>query len=66
MPGSSLKAEIEFLEISGSEVVLISPDSHSKNVMGKNPLDPSKRKFSAKAGCLQGASYPKMRSCRSC
>jgi NTE family protein len=60
MPGSSLKAEIELLARNRSEVVLISPDSQSKNAMGKNPLDPSRREASAKAGYLQGASYPKL------
>tara|TARA_R110000772_G_scaffold267850_1_gene392823 strand:- start:19241 stop:20101 length:861 start_codon:yes stop_codon:yes gene_type:complete len=57
MPGSSLKAEVELLEQSGSEVALISPDSHSRKAMGKNPLDPSKREVAAKAGYLQGLAH---------
>ncbi|MGH1370738.1 MAG: patatin-like phospholipase family protein [Cellvibrionaceae bacterium] len=57
--GGDLKAEIELLKRSGSEVVLIYPDSSSKKEMGKNPLDPSKREASAKAGYQQGLAYTK-------
>lgn len=56
-PGSSLRAEIDLLEQTGSNVTLISPDSHSKNEMGKNTLDPSKRSVAAKAGKLQGSTF---------
>lgn len=57
MPGSSLKAEIDLLQKNGSDVLVVSPDSHSKKEMGKNPLDPSKREACAKAGYLQGLAY---------
>ena len=51
---SHLKADIERLEKNGSNVTLISPDAHSKQQMGKNALDNTKREVSAKAGYQQG------------
>ena len=54
---SSLVEEMKLLQDNGSKVELIIPDTASKLAMGKNPLDPSKRKAASESGYRQGLAH---------
>ena len=53
-PGTDLASQAETLRTEGSHVVVITPDTYSRDAMGANLMDPATRVPAARAGFAQG------------